>query len=60
MARYAMIKDGIVFNVAEWDGETDWNPDCEVIECPDEYTGGIDWKWDGKNFIAPPEVTDAD
>lgn len=55
MARYAMIKDGKVFNIAEWDGETEWNPDCDLVECPDEYTGGIGWAWNGKKFIAPPE-----
>jgi hypothetical protein len=54
-----MIKDGTVFNIAEWDGQTDWNPDCDIVECPDEYTGGINWKWDGNKFIAPV-VTDAD
>lgn len=60
MARYAMINNGVVFNIAEWDGESEWLPECEVVECPDEYTGGIGWQWNGKKFIAPPEATDAD
>lgn len=55
MAIYAMIKDGVVFNVAEWDGKTDWNPDCQIVECPDEYTG-IGWGWNGKKFIPPVEA----
>lgn len=57
MARYAMIKDGMVFNIAEWDGQTEWEPDCDLVECPDEYTGGIGWSWNGKKFTAPV-VTD--
>lgn len=56
MARYAMIKDGIVFNVAEWDGKTEWSPNCEIIECPDEFTGSPGDTWDGKKFITPEEL----
>ena len=58
MARYAMIKDGIVFNIAEWDGETEWTPDCELVLCKDDYSGSIGSTWDGKKFTNPV-VTDA-
>jgi len=52
---YAMIENGVVFNVAVWDGETAWEPGCEVVDITDTYVGP-GWLWDGKKFTAPPEV----
>ena len=51
--RHAIIKDGIVINVALWDGETEWTPPEETIaiSCPDDV--GPDWLYDGVNFTAP-------
>lgn len=35
MATYAVVKDGVVENIVEWDGNLDsWSPDdgCEALE----------------------------
>lgn len=56
--RYALIRNGYVENVVEWDGETDWSPgpDYDVIDCPDEVGPG--WLYD--DGFSPPPVPDED
>ena len=48
MARYAVIDQGTVINVVEWDGQATWSPPAGLIAVPsdsakirDSYTGGI-------------------
>lgn len=42
MARYAVVDQGEVTNVVEWDGETEWKPESgRSIACPDHV--GIGW-----------------
>lgn len=54
MKRIAMIKDGVVQNVALWDGVSPWDPAgfvlIDVTAQPDVAVG---WTYDGINFLAP-------
>ena len=52
---YAMIENGIVFNVAVWDGVTPWEPGCEVVLIPEDSLAWIGWGWDGEKFVEPVE-----
>jgi len=52
--RYAHIEDDLVTNVSLWDGETPWNPECEIIELPDDSPVGPGWTRDGEEFMPPP------
>ncbi len=55
--RYAMIRDGRVESVIEWDGVSNWTPgdDYDVIDCP--VSVGPGWTHDGDGFHAPPQPT---
>ena len=50
MARYAIIEDNVVVNVAE--AEAEFAATQGWIEAGD---AGIGWLWDGKQFSPPPE-----
>jgi hypothetical protein len=52
--RWAHIEDGAVTNVSLWDGETPWEPGCEIVELPDDSTVGPGWTRSGKKWVAPP------
>jgi len=52
--RYAHIEDNIVTNVSLWDGETPWNPECEIIELTDDSPIGPGWTRNGEEFLPPP------
>lgn len=63
VTRYAIIRNGVVENVCQWDGvvyspETGvgWIPPegCETIRL-DETICDIGWIWDGKEFKNPAE-----
>lgn len=51
MKTYAHIIDGKVVNVSLWDGESDWVPEEEIVEIPEDSGAGIGWDWDGEEFI---------
>ena len=51
--RYAMMNDNEVVNVALWDGETPWEPDCEIVALDDGSPVGPGWSLEGEEFIAP-------
>jgi hypothetical protein len=56
--RWAMIRDGIVENVCNWDGlTTTWQPPdgVQMQQAPDHV--GIGWTYDGVDWTAPPEPT---
>ena len=53
--QYAIIRDGIVENVAEWDGESTWMPpDGTTLQSLEGSTAGPGWTFDGSAF-SPPE-----
>lgn len=56
MAAYAIVRDGIVENIVEWDGESDWQPPTgsQAIPVPTETNAGIGSTYDGTTFSAPP------
>lgn len=57
MARYVVInQDGIVLNVAEWDGETPWPQPNTVTVLPDDGTSAFIGLPYGE---APPTPPDA-
>lgn len=50
--KYAIVKDGVVVNVALWDGESDWSPsEGEAILCPDDVSPG--WLYENEIFVDP-------
>lgn len=50
---YAVVVDGVVVNMALWDGVNEWGPEEGVVLPAGEYVG-IGWLYDGTEFIAPP------
>ena len=53
--KYAVIKDGVVQNLVEWDGVSEFNVDGELIEAShDAWIGGS--YTDGAFVPRPPET----
>lgn len=55
MATYAVVKNGEIVNVVEWNGsEEEWQPPAEsiAVEIKDGVYACIGWLYDGKDFIA--------
>jgi len=59
MDRYALVRDGVVFTIVEWDGKSEWNPDGEIILLPADYTVQAGDGYDGSDFVpvVPQELT---
>lgn len=60
--QYALVKDGVVENVVEWDGSGNPFPDYEVVAVS---AGGVSvgWPWQDGVFVnpnAPSEPTNAE
>jgi hypothetical protein len=54
MKKIAMIRNGIVENVAIWDGISPWNPtDFELVEVTDQPQVGCGWSYSEGVFSAP-------
>lgn len=51
--RHAIVRNAIVENVVEWDGETDWQPPAgtEAVECANDVA--IGWTHADGQFAAP-------
>jgi hypothetical protein len=55
MSQYALIVDGVVENVVEWDGETRYEPVGELVLLVEGEGVGIGWKRNKNNkWVAPP------
>ena len=55
--RYALIKNGIVQNIAVWDGVTPWDPNSGyLVTCVEDHVADIGWLYDSETdtFSAPP------
>ena len=48
--RYAIITDGTVENVIEWDGQTDYTTSGDLIQLNDEQTVSPGDTYDGATF----------
>ena len=56
MSIYAVVQNGLVVNVIEWDGITDYDPGEGLELVLAEGRGvSIGYAWNGENFIAPAE-----
>jgi hypothetical protein len=53
MARYAIVSNGTVENVSEWDGVTPWEPPSgtTAVPCPDDVV--IGYTYDGSEWTPP-------
>ena len=51
--RYALVKDGVVRNVVNWDGVAEWAPPVgyECLECPSNV--GPRWTYSNGEFSPP-------
>ena len=55
MARYAVVRDGLVSNMIVWDGVKELSiPNSELIEATDDARIGGSWDGNVFTFIAPP------
>ena len=54
--RIAIIENGVVVNVALWDGVTTWNQ--QGTDVTDQPQVGPGWTYDGADFTAPPRPAD--
>ncbi|MEE9653898.1 hypothetical protein V4836_06960 [Kluyvera ascorbata] len=53
MMRYAVVDNGNVINIVEWDGVTEWKPNSGYpIQINDDV--GIGWSYENNVFTAPP------
>ncbi|EFH7921060.1 hypothetical protein GJ338_03690 [Escherichia coli] len=49
---YAVVNNGIVVNIAVWDGESEWEPTDGVAVLAEDGVG-VGWSYDGEKFIKP-------
>jgi hypothetical protein len=56
MSRYAIVQDNDVVNVVLWDGETDYNPDGELVALADHEVVGPGWTRKKGKWVAPPQL----
>ena len=54
MSKFAIIQDGLVVNMVEWEEDSEWEaPEgCTVFEAPE--TVGIGWSVVDNEWVAPP------
>lgn len=55
MKRMAMIKDGMVYDIAVWDGVSPWNPGYLLVDVTDKPEVKIGDLYDGENFTPAPQ-----
>ncbi|MCM7636307.1 hypothetical protein [Enterobacter roggenkampii] len=55
MSTYAVVVDGIVENLVEWDGESDWKPEEGEAILTDGFVD-IGWLYDGKKFTPASDI----
>jgi len=55
-SRYALVDaDGLVANVVEWDGETEWAAPDGLIAVEADVAVSIGWRRTGEGWTAPVE-----
>lgn len=55
MKRMAMLQNGVVENIAEWDGVAVWHPGLQytLVDITSQPQVDIGWTYDGHQFSAP-------
>jgi hypothetical protein len=54
MQNIALIINGVVVNIALWDGISLWQPQCDsIVDITNQPQVQIGWTYDGANFNAP-------
>ncbi|MEH0703175.1 hypothetical protein GVI60_13270 [Citrobacter freundii] len=53
---YAVVNNGVVVNIAVWDGESEWKPTDGIAVLAEDGVG-IGWLYDGEKFIKPEDKT---
>lgn len=53
MKKIAMIMNGIVENIALWDGSSDWHPDDYTLVDVTDIECAIGWEYINGGFVAP-------
>ena len=56
--KYAIVKDNEVTNIVEWDGESDFNPDGELIAATEDAKIGGSWDGNVFTFVTPEPPPD--
>lgn len=51
--KYAVVKDNEVTNIVEWDGESDFAPDGELVEATEDTKIGGSWDGNVFTFVTP-------
>lgn len=54
MSIYAIVENGNVINLIEWDGVAEWEPESGEAVLVDG-AAGIGWRYQDGGFIAPPD-----
>lgn len=52
---YAVVSNGVVVNIAVWDGESEWKP-TDGIAVLAEGNVGMGWRYEDKKFIKPADT----
>ena len=52
---YAVVNNGVVVNIAVWDGESEWEPTDGIAVLAEEGVG-IGWLYDGEKIIKPADT----
>ena len=52
---YAVVTNGVVTNIVQWNGESDWAPPegSDAVPVPLGTFVDIGYTWDGTKFSAP-------
>lgn len=54
--KYALVKNNAVTNVVEWDGESEFETDGELVPVTGDQMVSIGYAYDGDSFIAPEDL----
>ena len=56
--KYAIVKDSLVTNIVEWDGESEYNADGELVAATEDTKIGGSWDGNVFTFIEPEPQPD--
>jgi hypothetical protein len=49
--KYALVQEGKVINIVIWDGESEFNPEGDLVELPEVSSVEIDWDYIDGEFV---------